>query len=391
MRKLSNILIFLCLAHVFRATILARRRSSADFLSVDIYAAIDIFIVLTICVLLLFMNWSRLRVCIYRSSIEPYLCFLLVCLASFAWSSLPRYSVYRAVEYISLTLAVFTAFTSYNSFEAAERNLLWISAIIILFGIGLNLRLGGIHYLHTNNYSASAAMIFCYCFGELMRWRRKDKVQLIIFGLFALFFIVIGSSAASNIAAIAGLLTASILCRNIWLAVFCILTANIGILMMTPEDAVSLIFPGKDIATIQNLTGRKMLWTIYIYMIKENPILGYGFTIGVRTARHYTTNAHNFLLSVLLSTGFVGLICIIWAMVKIFFENIRNFRLKKPGAVGAAAAFTAALVNAMSLSFIGDYWMPPTMIFTLLLAFHTFYIYKSVDQKIQNINDFISE
>ena len=203
---------------------------------------------------------------------------------------------------------------------------------------------------------------------------------MVLFLCFSLFVVL---SAASNIAAVAGLLVASILCRNFWLTVICILAAIIGIMIMTPEDALLLFFPGKDTATIMNFTGRRMLWDVYYYIIKESPIWGHGFTISVRTAKIYTTNSHNFLLSILLSTGFIGLIFIVWAMVKLFFENIQSFRIRKPGAIGSAAAFTAAFVNAMSIAFIGDYWMPPTMSFTCLLAFHTFYIYKSVDQNNQ--------
>ena len=383
MRQLSKILIFLCLAHVFRATILVRQRSSYEFISVDIYAGIAIFIVLTICILLFFINWARLRFYISKSSIEPYMCLLLICLLSATWSTIPKYSAYRAVEYISLTLAVFVGFYYYNSFDAAERNFLWISAIIILFGFGLNLRLWGYEKLHTNSYSASAVILFSYCYGEILRWRAKGKNWLIFFCLFSMLFIIIGTSAASNMAALAGLLIASILCRNMWLTVFCILTAIIGTLVMSPDNFISIVFPGKDLPTIQNFAGRRMLWDVYYYLIKESPIWGHGFTIGVRTAKYYATNAHNFLLSILLSTGLIGLIFTLWVMVKLIFENIQNFRLRKFGAVGATAAFTAALVNAMSISFIGDYWMPPTMSFTLLLAFHTFYIYKSVDQNNQ--------
>ena len=274
MRKLTKILIFLCLAHVFRATILIRRRTSAEFLSVDIYAGIDIFIVLTICILLFFIYWPRLRFCISNSSIEPYLFYLLICLVSAAWSSVPYYSAYRAVEYISLTLAIFASFTSYNSFETAEKNFLWISAIITLFGFGLNIRLWGFQNFHTNSYSASAALLFCYCFGELLRGRVKDKVRIIFFGFFGLFFIIIGTSAASNIAVVAGLLVASIICRNLWFTVFCILTANIGIMMMTLEDSSINIFSWKRYGNHSEFYWPQNVVGCLLLLHKRKPNLG---------------------------------------------------------------------------------------------------------------------
>lgn len=189
-----------------------------DISGVDKYAFIDIAIVCWIAVVLLFSGiirptWSALR----RTPVVWLYGYYLICAASFVWSAAPIYSLYRAIEYLVLLSAALAAMAQYQNFTAAERAFLSVTAVTILLQMCVTLRLQGfslsLHDWHTNVYSASSAIMFCYCLGEYLAMtkaqsfeNKKRRRRLQWFGIFSLGTLALGTSAGSNIAAAVGCL-----------------------------------------------------------------------------------------------------------------------------------------------------------------------------------------
>src|SRR5262249_17515511 len=100
---------------------------------------------------------------------------------------------------------------------------------------------------HTNSYSACAAMMLCYCAGELMSARRHPQFRLWSFASISLLALIVGTSAGSNIAAACGLAFGSMVTRSWKILAVCSLLLVVALVIgITGEDAMRVALGGKN-------------------------------------------------------------------------------------------------------------------------------------------------
>jgi O-antigen ligase len=375
------VLWLLVLGLIARVTVLIRQRAGSEFTSIDPLAAAEIALVfLTGIYVLASPRFQQATKLIKRTSVGMLLLFYVLGAVSAAWSPNPAFSLFRAVEVIVEILAVFVAMSYCRDFIAAERTMLWVSLIAILLTTSVTIRFNGLQFSmaawHTNSYTASAAIVLCYCCGELFAFpgprRRRFLIAMAIIGA---AFVVLGTSSGSFIACICGIAVASLLARNRGLAIGLIFVAVVVGAVASGGDVSALLFPGKTENEISTMSNRLELWQVYMEQIKESPILGYGFAVIARLAdTTYETNTHNFVLAVLGGTGAVGMFIILIWVGWLFKEIYRSVKFQQAGARGSAAAMTAALVNSMGCAYIGEIWAPPTLVFICLLSFYAIFV-----------------
>jgi len=135
--------------------------------------------------------------------------------------------------------------------------------------IYVNLKFSGFSFslaaLPTNSYSASAAILFCYCLGEYFSSEGDRKKTLRRYAVFALTALAIGTRAASNIAAFFGVLLLLFFCRKFSLLGVGLLILGVLLLLLFVIDIdfsfiKDLLFPGKDEAEIETMRGRLPMW-----------------------------------------------------------------------------------------------------------------------------------
>ena len=380
---------FISLSIIAQITIFVRQRSTGSYDDIDAHAGIAILLVFTTWLLhvlfvSIFINTFKF---ISNSSARFLVYYYFLCILSALWSSNFEYTFYRAIEFTSQLFAVLMVFyvNKDEDFYTIERWLLGISIIVIIMGVLLNLKLYKftitLANFHTNSYSASAVIPFSYCIGELLSKRESYRRTLILCAVVTGFFVFIGTSTGSYIAALFGLTLALLLSRRYTIGIALITLIPIVILFVDQDDLLKIIYFGKPEEKIGSMSGRDHLWQNYWELFLRNPLLGYGLAMGNRIAKYYATNTHNSLFAILLSTGMIGSFTFLIGVIILIKELIINFRKKLDGSNGCFAALSAGAVNAMSISLIGDYWMVPSLVVTSFWAFHVIKLYKVERQK----------
>lgn len=390
--------IWIALALIARLTLFIRRRPDSDFIQIDGFAAAQIALVGLACgLLILFPYRSVIWQRISRTSGSMILLYYVLSGVSALWPPLPEYSLFRAVEYLSQASLVFIAIWYCSDFVHAERRVLLISFLVILLGASAIVILRGFHFnlllWHTNSYSASAAIVFCYCFAEFIDASQERKKYLIYYCIGSFAFLILGTSVASFIAAGCGIVVAILFSKQGQALLVHLLVAIplIGFLMLMIVNAQSIpswTQVGQQLKIIStdstgqvslHLHGRVLLWEHYLELIQQSPIYGHGIAVSSRLSRWATTNTHNGLLAVILGTGAIGLMVFLAGLYRLLTEVRFSLRFDRLGATGCVSAFVAALVNNMSISFIGEQWRSPSLVFFAFLGLHLFFILSASD------------
>ena len=387
--QITGLIIFLGhFAFIFRQKVFERARSTLKFDVLDAYAAVDIMIVsFLVLVLLCSRRLSGFFSKTFKSSVSWLLAYYLLCALSAVWSLRPAYSLYRSVEFavffISLAVAV-----SYNEgFEKAERKVLLLSLLSVLVQMGLHLRSTNLLSLwswHTNAYTASAAVIFVYCAGEYLSIAnkklstdRKRKKMLLLYGSLSLPLLALGTSSASNVSVLFGIIVILFVKRKIGLMMIIIYVSLLFFMLGgSSESLMKIIFPFKTEQQISTGGGRAAIWQLYIDRIAESPVWGYG--LGVLPIKGYSAMSalsHNFIFSILIGTGFLGFTIFFIFGIKLATEMIRSLMRKVDGATGVFGAMAAGFLNSLSMPMIADRWATASFAFFAIFALYIFYVY----------------
>ena len=188
-----------------------------------------------------------------------------------------------------------------------------------------------------------------------------------------LFFLLIGTSSASNISfACAVLFIYSFKNNHFRSSVF---FPSLLLLAATYYSGKRIIFriffPGKSEASVLSLHGRVYLWTGYIQIWLQRPFRGWGFAVGERAGKNfglvYALSAHNGYLSILINTGLIGLT--FWLVL--FKRLVKSLMLQiifdSPYAIAITSAFIVIAINNNSIPIFGSKWGPlSTLVFCLL-------------------------
>lgn len=371
-------LLWLCLlGWVFRQTVFIRGR--LDFATVDVYAGIQILLVIIVFITVLlstrfFSMWSKIA----GTSVRILFIYYLICALSSIWSSLPVFTLYRAAEFMILLMGTLVALSYSPNFLKAERRVLLVSILAIIMNMYMSVYFYGFTWIlkawHTNSYSASAAIVFCYCLGEYFCSDRKRKKLLKWAGIFAFCTLGLGTSSASYIAALIGVVFVAIFHRNtalLLISSFMLLLLFVLNFVVTIDfsTVISILFPGKTAYDISTLSGRTLMWERLFYYVQTSPIIGHGFDV-IATARGqlFKTSPHNSLFSILLGTGLLGLLTALFYGYRLFREFFRTTRRHLPGAVGCGAGICTGLANSLSMPLVFDEWLKTSLVFSCITS-----------------------
>ena len=295
------------------------------------------------------------------------------------WSTNFFYSSYRAFEAIVLLWACITliSYVSFD-FEFAERFFLKLLFVIgFLSFFGLLFRRSSISFgsMHSNGYPITGAIMASYAFGALSEneFYAKRKKLMKRYLLFGLFLILAGTSLGSVLSflvAVSIVLAFSPKMNKNYIFLLIIIAFVIGLAVINASLIEGLILVNKDFEELEGLNGRTRLWEIYLQMVYEKPITGWGFDVISRQATEvYATNTHFFLMSILGGLGLLGLSVFFIGFFKLIKELFRYKRHKFPSHLASMAALGAAFVNGGSKGYIGEHAYAETVAFFLTLAF----------------------
>lgn len=394
-RIIPTLLWIALLGWVARVTVFVRQRPGSTFSSVDIYAAVQISIVFV--VLLITLSSSRFLPLITetrRTSVIMLFVYYILGALSALWSQYPIFTFYRAFEFATLLMGALLALSYSSDFFAAERKILFVSSIVIVLSICMQLKLGGFRHSlgewHVTTYTTSGAMLFCYCAGEYFSADKNRKKILKRYGLFALAMVILGTSSGSFIATFFGLLLILFLYRNVGMWVVGIFFLSMVLLIGVDWTPIKdIVFHGKSERAIITLHGRLGMWQSFIGQIYRNPFLGHGFGVFMRSATRATAgHPHNSLFAVLLGTGLVGAIPVFLYFLRIFREFWKTTGRKLPGAIGCAAGISTGLINSLSTPFVLDKWDESTLVFACLMSLFILFVFAPYKEEKSNVEMF---
>jgi O-antigen ligase len=362
---------------VFRITFLIRMRDSDSYTSLDIYNLIQIGSILMLAFLLL--KYKKLYIRFKNQSINYFSLLFLIGIVSGIWSTNVFYSSYRAFEAMILLMASITLLTYVSfDFEFAEKffmKLLFAIGFLSFFGLLMRRSSISIASLHSNGYPIIGAIMASYAFGALSEIeyyvkRRKFMKKFLIFGL---FLIVAGTSLGSVLAFLVAVCIVLLYSKKMnknYIALLFFIAIIIVFLAINAAFIEDLILVNKDVDELEGLNGRTRLWEIYLQMIYEKPITGWGFDVISRQASEvYATNTHFFLISILGGLGLVGLTIFFIGFFKLIKELFRYKKYQFPSHLAFMASLGAAFVNGGSKGYIGEHAYAETVVFFLTLSF----------------------
>lgn len=372
----AKLLIVASLLLVARLTIFVRRRpgDGSDFLAVDGFALAQMGLVGATCLLVIVTpNLSRLLRSLKGSSVQLLLGYYLFCAISTLWSPLPTFTLYRAIEYLSQILAILVAFSYFSQQSDVERKTLLFATVCMLMDFGMMINLNGglptsLRSVHTNTYSATGAMVLCYCLGAWLDGRSANRRVLVCYGGIALVFLLLGTSTASYISAVFGIIIAGVFTRRREIIFPAVLAVFAFIILLGTGPFVDAVFTGKTDRDIETISGRSFFWKNYHQLFLASPIWGNGYAVSARLSSAYATNTHNGLLAAALGTGVIGLVIVSGAAIRLAREIWTGIRYRMPGSLGIASASSAGVLNAMSVSYLGEVWMAPSFTFVCFMA-----------------------
>ena len=370
-------ILFLIVFFVFRITFLIRMRDSGSYTSLDFFNLIQIGSIMFLTYLLL--KYNRLFVKLKNQSINYFSLLFVLGIFSGVWSTNFFYSSYRAFEVIVLLMACITLikYVSFD-FEFAERflmRLLFTIGFLSFFGWLSRRSTFSFGSMHSNGYPITGAIIASYAFGALSenKFYAKRKKIMKRYLLFGLLLIVAGTSLGSLLAfllAVCIVLAFSQKMNKSYFFLLIIIALVVGLAIINASFIEGIILINKDADELGGLNGRTRLWEIYLEMIYEKPITGWGFDVISREATEvYATNSHFFLISILGGLGLLGLSIFFIGFFKLIKELFRYKTYKFPSYLASMAALGAAFVNGGSKGYIGEHAYAETISFFLVLAF----------------------
>lgn len=376
-KRRVNWMLFLITVFVFRITFLVRMRDSNSYTNLDAFNLIQIGSILALAFLL--FKYNKLYIRFKNQSINYFSLLFILGILSGIWSTNLFYSSYRAFEAIVLLMACISVlkYVSFD-FEFAEKFFMRLLFTIgfLSFSGWLSRRTSfSIASMHSNGYPITGAIIASYAFGALLEkeFYQKRKKIMKRYLLFGLVFMVAGTSLGSILAflvAVSIVLAFSSKKNKNYIFLLFIIALVVGLAVINAAFIESLILVNKDVDELTSLNGRTRLWEIYLEMIYQKPIFGWGFDVLSREATEvYATNSHFFLISILGGLGLLGLSIFFIGFIKLIKELFRYKRYKFPSHIASITALGAAFVNGGSKGYIGEHVYAETIAFFLTLAF----------------------
>lgn len=223
------------------------------------------------------------------------------------------------------------------------------------------MRLFGFGFHHTNSYSMSAMIGFLLCL-QAKRYNLLSSKEANIFMILNLLAIIGGTSSATYISFIAGLILVYSSNKkgfNFGKILF-VSFLTVIIYHLFSDIIFEFIFQGKSQQDIETGTGRSAIFEASINSWRDSPILGHGYIIGERNLGEYglginVLSTHNSYLSVLVDTGIVGLFFFLNYLIS-WVYNLLKKSSKNVYAAILLPVVIACSINCLSFPAIGADW-----------------------------------
>ena len=288
-------------------TFYTARGRSEGYDSVDTSAAIQIAYAMLIFVFsvryLMLPCGKRALVFLLSRPTVYLLLFIMMCIFSFSWSEKPLYSAFMGFQSLAflmlLTVILDRLRISCTAQDIVEWLLLWI-VWQIFWGLMVRIVRGGLTY---NIFATGRLQTGILFFLAIYISRRKLFKWIVM--AFALFSGSNKMYAGMIPGAFLGIFSES---RKIKLvsSVGAVVLIS-GLIYFGLEPVLQeTVFHGRAGVGIEYTSGRDWMWEQSLDLIREKPILGYGFVSGERDRLFVAISVHCMLLSAALGVGIIG-------------------------------------------------------------------------------------
>ena len=383
--RLKDVLVLSLIAYlpISRAVLFVRNSTNRPldgYSTVDMQNAINIAATVLMVAFLLRprARFGVLRV--LRGPTQWLVVYHVFCLLSCLWATSPLYVVYRAIECIVILFFMGYILDVIGDPRDGILYLCRLSALTSLLPyLSQVVRNGGL-FQHTNSFSTCGAFGAALALASIKRGvLRFSEVKYSL--LICLAAVVFGTSSASNIALIIGVLMIAAapkqrvvsVARLLVLSVIMFLVVTWGVEVVRPY-----VFPGKTTENIRSLRGRISLYRDFWEAFQEHPVAGRGFASGERSVevlgRATVNSAHNAILSVAVNTGTIGLLFFCVGLYSIALILYRADRMGDGVAYPILVALVVGLVNSMSYPLIGSEWRYATTPFLGIVTYASIFL-----------------
>jgi hypothetical protein len=349
---------WLLLAYPVFLAIVARRRDADDVFTIDSSAIMQIgFVVMMglFCVVRLITHGRALLRVVFSWPAGWIAAYALFAFASAAWSSRPDFTLYRAVE-----MTVFLLVTVEAVYRLADVTDVLRFQLLYAFVVAVVWHLGDLRYdmsweiLHNSLVPGANIGVLAIFAGAAISGRFWWTAFLVVGASF-----LVGTSSASYLSLLFGVGCLMMFHTGAQRVVGALLAATTGVAIWGYGlDWGALVFWGKNEYAITSASGRIPVWQWLLdSVVSQRPLFGYGFGVGesiVRLAMDWAglrmMHMHNAAMSAVVNLGAAGLVLFLLFLVSIVVSlwKIRSAAIFPY----AFAAFTAVLLNSMSMSSI---------------------------------------
>jgi O-antigen ligase len=381
----KNILFLSLVAYlpISRAVLFVRdttNRSLESYAAVDLQNSINILATVIMLAIVIGPRGRLSGLRLIRGPTQWLVVYFAFCLLSCLWAVKPMYVAYQSVE-----LIVVLFFMGYilATIDKPRDGMLYLcrfaAATALLPYLGEVARSGAI-FQHTNAYSASGAYGAAMALAAVKRGvLRLGDVKYSLAACLAA--VVFGTSSASNVALLVGILLIAVASRRraVSLARLGILAVIMFLVLTRGADAITpYVFPGKDADQIKSFRGRTVVYAAVWDAFHKSPIIVYGFASGERSididGMGITNSTHNGALSVAVNTGIVGFLFFGLGL----YSVLRSLCLADRGgdtfAWPALVGIVVGLINSMAYPLVGSTWKYPTTGFLGIVAYGSIFL-----------------
>jgi O-antigen ligase len=241
-----------------------------------------------------------------------------------AWYFLPRPDFVSVLRHVKRIVLVYV----YGSLIAAA--VAPSMALLLDYNasfIGLPVRLNGLT-AHANQLGGICVIAIACVAGRVSRFRAVHLLAISI-------CLLLAQSKTSLVAAIFVVAVLALRSdkfrssRAFWITAFSV--AISGLIIALPEANVASVLNSRELASLENLTGRDAIWAVSLDVSADDRIIGYGPTLWNEAMRiRYSgylgfapPHAHNQVVQSLATTGVVGLCAMLFFFAALVRESWR--------------------------------------------------------------------
>jgi O-antigen ligase len=266
----------------------------------------------------------------------PWIMFLIWLLFTATLSPIPAYSAVSAFSicaYAMFCAYIFARFDHVEIIAAMVASIVVFCAISIVIYFAIPEFGRYVYWLNEQRYVSGRLAGVA---GSANNMGRIAAFGLLLVGLYAREFssysrlltitavlimsvALVMTNSRTSMAMIAAILFAvyALNWRRLYIAIFGVSAALVCMALLLPagDEALKLISRSGNLEEVTSMTGRTDIWYAVLKLAEEQPITGHGYASSIlvlpqheREVGFLTSHAHNLVLQLLLTTGWVGVV-----------------------------------------------------------------------------------